>query len=272
MKTRLTITLPPDLLKTIDAFVDKKSIRNRSHAIEHLVRESLGTQITTAVILAGGSRKEEQNPLIKKIGNSYLFHCQVEHLKKCGIKRVILCLPSTDSHLEKVFGDSLQGIKIQYSYDKTKLGTAGALKNAAPLIGHQSAVVVLHGDVLTDIALADLIAFHQAEEAQVTLAVKPRIGKRELGQVYLQGSRVTTFTKNSVESEISIINTGVYIISQEVINSISNKTPLYLEADVFPQLAEENKLRAFIFQGIWYDISTEDQYQQAQKRWSHNQK
>lgn len=269
MKTRLTITLPPDLLKTIDAFVDKKTIRNRSHAIEHLVRKSLGSQVTTAVILAGGSRSNATHPLLKKIGESYLFHCQLDNLKKYGVKNIILSLQETDQHLEDVFGDgSAQGVSISYSYDRTRLGTAGALKHALKLLPHQAAVIVLHGDVLTNIALDELIAFHQAEEADVTLAVKPRIGKRELGQVYLQGSRVTTFTKNSVESEISIINTGVYIINHEVIASIPNKKPLYLESDVFPHLAEQNKVRAFIFQGIWYDVSTDDQYQQAQKRWS----
>lgn len=271
MKTRLTITLPPDLLSTIDSIVDKKTIRNRSHAIEHLVRQSLGAQISTAVILGGGKLKGKENPLLKMIGDKQLFFHQLDHLKKFGIKHIILCLHKSDKALQSTFGDGTsQGIKIDYSWEDAKLGTAGALKQAAKLWSNQSAVVVLHGDVLTTIALDELIAFHEAEGAEATLAVKPRIGKRELGQVYLQGSRVTTFAKNGVESEISIINTGVYIISQEAINSIPHKQQAFLEMDVFPKLAQENKLRAFIFQGIWYDISTEDQYLQAQKRWSYS--
>lgn len=270
MKTRLTITLPPDLLKTIDSFVDKKTIRNRSHAIEHFVRESISSQVNTAVILAGGNKKGIENPIFRKIGDSILFTHQINHLKKYGIKTVIVCLHKSDLNLESTLGDgSDQGIKILYSYEESKMGTAGALKKASKLWNNQSSVVVLHGDVLTTIALDELITFHQDEQAEVTLAVKPRIGKKDLGQVYLQGSRVTAFTKNSIESEISIINTGVYIISSEIINSLSSKSAVYLETDVFPQLVEENKLRAFIFQGIWYDISTEEQHQLAQKRWSY---
>lgn len=270
MKTRLTITLPPDLLKTIDSLVDKKTIRNRSHAIEHLVRQSIGAQITTAVILAGGTGTDAKNPLLKKIGDSFLFFHQVEHLKKYGIKTIVVCLHTSDKKLSTILGDGTgQGVNIEYSFEDTKLGTAGTLKKASTLLKTESAVVVIHGDVLTTIALDELIEFHLEEEAAVTLAVKPKLGKRELGQVYLQGNRVTTFAKNGIDSEISIINTGVYIISYEVINSITSQAPLFLEADVFPKLAEENKLRAFIFQGIWYDISTEDQYLQAQKKWSH---
>lgn len=268
MKTRLTITLPPDLLKTIDTLVDKKTIRNRSHAIEHLVRESLGSNITTAVILAGGSTKSEKNALLKKVAHKYLFHHQLEHLKKYGINQVIVCLSDFDRELEELLGDgSAQGVNVEYSFEKQMLGTAGTLRKAGHLFKNQQTVVVIHGDVLTTIALDELINFHQAEDAAVTLAVKPRIGKKELGQVYLQGNRVINFSKNGIESEISIINTGVYIISREVIDSISTRTPSMLEIDVFPKLAKAGKLRAFIFQGIWYDISTEDQYQSAQKKW-----
>ncbi|MDQ5950932.1 MAG: mannose-phosphate guanylyltransferase / phosphomannomutase [Patescibacteria group bacterium] len=269
MKTRLTITLPPDLLKTIDAFVDKKTIRNRSHAIEHLVRASISSQINTAVILAGGNKKSKQNPLLKKIDDKELFIHQVSHLKQYGIKTVIVCLNESDKYIETIFGDGKDlGVRILYSFESITLGTAGTLKKASKLWSNQSAIVVLHGDVLTTIALDELIAFHQSEEADITLAVKPRIGKRELGQVYLQGSRVTSFTKNSVESEISIINTGVYIISPSVLETLSTKTATYLETDVFPKLADDNKLRAFIFQGIWYDISTDEQHLLAQKRLS----
>lgn len=268
MKTRLTITLPPDLLKSIDTLVDKKSIRNRSHAIEHLIRQSLGAHITTAVILAGGSQLGKQNPLLKKIAQKYLFFHQVDHLKKYGIKNIILCLNKADMELSKEFGDgSALGVSITYSFEDTKLGTAGTLKKALPLFANQSSVIVVHGDVLTTIALDELILFHQTEEAEATLAVKPNMGKKELGQVYLQGSRVTTFAKTGIDREISIINTGVYILSQNVVASLPSKQPSFLESDVFPKLAEANKLRAFIFQGIWYDISTEEQYQKALKVW-----
>jgi NDP-sugar pyrophosphorylase family protein len=270
MKTRLTITLPPDLLKSIDSLVDKITIRNRSHAIENLIRQSISSNISTAVILAGGSHHGNENTLLKLVADENLFVHQVNHLKKYDIKNIIVCLNKKEEDLQKTFGNgSTLGVSIQYSFEATDLGTAGALKKASKYFNNQESVVVLHGDILTSIALDELIDFHLAEEAAVTLAVKPRIGKKELGQVYVQGSRVTTFAKSGIDSEISIINTGVYILSCEVISSLPQNECLYLETDVFPKLAQEGKLRAFIFQGIWYDISTEDQYQKALKIWAH---
>jgi len=53
-KERITITISPAILTAVDALVDGKAIRNRSHAIEMLVSQSLGTSIGDALILAGG--------------------------------------------------------------------------------------------------------------------------------------------------------------------------------------------------------------------------
>ncbi|PIR61456.1 MAG: hypothetical protein COY81_00385 [Candidatus Pacebacteria bacterium CG_4_10_14_0_8_um_filter_43_12] len=266
MKTRLTITLSPDLLDSVDLLVDKKTIRNRSHAIEHLIRQSLGVNVTTAMILAGGTHRGKNNPLIKKIEGVDLFFHQIEHLKQFGIKRVIVCLNKLDRPLAKRFGSgSEHGLQILYSYEAKPLGTAGALKNASHLISDQKTVLIVHGDVLTSLSIDDLIKFHLTEDTEVTMAVKPNLGKKELGQVYLQGSRVMTFAKIGVESEISITNTGVYVLNLSVLKTILPNTVSFLESDVFPQLAQANKLRAFIYQGIWYDISTQDQYQKAQK-------
>lgn len=45
MRERITITLEPDLVAAADALVDRSSIRNRSHALEHLIKEGLGLHL-----------------------------------------------------------------------------------------------------------------------------------------------------------------------------------------------------------------------------------
>jgi NDP-sugar pyrophosphorylase family protein len=41
-----------------------------------------------------------------------------------------------------------------------------------------------------------------------------------------------------------------------------------LEEDVFPRLAHMGELSAFLFQGIWYDISSPRNYRKANTRWN----
>ena len=55
VRKRLTITLDPQILKRADSYIDGKKIRNRSHAIEYLIKKSFPLKVDQAVVLAGGS-------------------------------------------------------------------------------------------------------------------------------------------------------------------------------------------------------------------------
>jgi UDP-N-acetylglucosamine pyrophosphorylase len=53
-RSRITITLETNLLTKIDRLIDKKKIRNRSHAIEYIVTQYTQSSVNKAIILAGG--------------------------------------------------------------------------------------------------------------------------------------------------------------------------------------------------------------------------
>lgn len=268
MKSRLTITLPENLLQQVDNIVDKQTIRNRSHAIEHLIRQSLSTQVTTAIILAGGKHHGLDHSLRRQVSGAPLFSHLLQHLYQYGIKRTIICLHKDDQSLEAEFGGAAaMGMKLEYSYEAQPLGTAGALKNAQKLLTNEDPFLVIHGDILTDIHLDELCKFHLEEGSKATMVVKPKLGTREYGQVYIQGNRITTFSETGTESGISVINTGVYILNPEVLQMITVGKKTNLEEDIFPVLAKKNQLRAYFYQGFWYDISSEEQYTEAIAAW-----
>lgn len=269
MKSRLTITLPDSLLLQIDDLVDKQTIRNRSHAIEHLVRQSLTPQITTAIILAGGKKHETLNPVLTEINGEVLLGITIKHLNQYGIKHFIICTTKDDSEIQEFCGDGKRfGVSIEYSYETTPIGTAGALKKAQTLLRNDSPFLVMHGDILTDIKFDEVFDFHLQEGALATMIVKPKLGTKQYGQVSIQGNRITTFSEAGTDSGISIINTGVYVLNREVLQAIPSKKSTFLESDIFPTLAKKNQLRAYFFQGFWYDISTPEQYSEAVSNWS----
>ncbi len=127
--------------------------------------------------------------------------------------------------------------------------------------------MVVHGDVLTDIHLKSFIQFHEEEGGTATIAVKPRIAERKYGKAILQGNRIVKFDFRGGDKGISIVNTGIYLFTPDIFSEIPTKTPSTLEKDVFPNLARKGKLSAFLFQGIWYDISRQGTLNQAKKRW-----
>ncbi len=271
MKSRLTITLPNSLLTQVDDLVDKQTIRNRSHAIEHLIRQSLTPQVSTALILAGGKKNTTQNPLLKSINGDVLLVQMLKNLAQYGIKHVVLCVNKDATELEKYCGDGKQfGVHVEYSYEKASLGTAGAIKQAEKFLQNDNPFLVIHGDILTDIKLDEVFEFHLQESTHATVIVKPKLGMKQYGQVFIQGNRVTTFSETGTDSGISLINTGVYILSTDVLKLIPVKKISFLENDIFPHLAKKNQLRAYFFQGLWYDISTPRQYKEAVSDWQNN--
>lgn len=271
MKSRLTITLPETLLKYVDGLVDKQTIRNRSHAIEHLIRESVSPKVQTAVILAGGKHVGEKHPLMKKIGEQTLLQQMTQHLITSGIKQFIFCIQKTDALLAQTVQQIIgTASSVQFSYEETHLGTAGALKKAQALLPNEYPFLVVHADILTDMRIEDICDFHLEQGSKVTMVVEPKLGEKQYGQVSIQGNRITTFSNTGSDSGVNLINTGVYVINPEVLDLIPSNTQMYLERDIFPQLAKKNQLRAFFFQGLWFDISTDTQYTEACKRWLEN--
>ena len=266
-KARLTITLAKDILRQIDRTVDGKLIRNRSHAIETILRESLLTKVSTAVILAGGGKSESAIPPLLTISQKPLIFILLDHLIAYGIKRVYLLAGQNRPYLEKLMSErDVQGASVYYADEKVPLGTAGAVKAIEAELDDEP-FIVIHGDVLTNINLAQFIEFHKHENTLATIAVKPRDAERRYGKVLLQGNKITEFSDTNHSEGISIVNTGVYLLNPECLRLIDRGKPSSFEQDLFPKLIALNELSAFLFQGIWFDVSDPDSYRTAQLRW-----
>ena len=266
-RTRLTITLPNDLLRRVDTLVDGSVVRNRSHAVEKLLSEGLTPAVYQAVILAGG-KSAKRRSLLSLVNGQHLLQIILGQLKSHGILECIIC---TDhdfiAELQSRFGNGQElGTKITYIPEVESLGTAGALRNCAHLLS-QAPFLVMHGDVLTSIDLAEFIQFHLTEQKKATIGVKPRLGERSFGQVFLQGNSIIKFLEKGTDKGISIVNTGLYVLDPSVLDMIPNYKPVFLESDVFPVLAKQGQLSAFIFQGLWYDITTPSLLEEASRRW-----
>lgn len=264
-KARMTITLSKDVLTRIDSLIDGKDIRNRSHAIEHLVRKSLEPKITTAVILAG-SPEQKSIPSLSMIGDKQLIVIMLEHLKAFNIHEIYILAGAYAEHIKCVVGDgSKYGVTVRYIEEPKPLGTAGSLTYVKKHIRHD--FLVLHGDVLTTIDLTSFIEFHKQEKTLATIAAKPRNQEKKYGQVLLEGNKIIEFRAEHEDRGIGIVNTGVYILKPDVFSLLKTGEHATLETHVFPRLAKQNNLAAFLFQGIWFDISRAEDYELALTRW-----
>ena len=65
------------------------------------------------------------------------------------------------------------GVRLDYAVEAEPLGTAGGVRNAADLLGDPGGglVVVLNGDVLTDVDLSVMLRCHAERGAQATICL-----------------------------------------------------------------------------------------------------
>ncbi len=259
-KVRLTITLSEPTLLQIDQLIDKKQVRSRSHAIETILNQHLNPAITTAIILAGNKDpKKPLGPLLEYENQPLIFYT-LEHLLKFGITQVYILTNQAGKKIETTLKRHplAKKIKINYLYEKQALGTAGALNQLRGIL--DKPFLLIHGDVLTDIDLNDFANFHFANKSIVTIAVKPRIPQDYYNNVFIQGNKVVEFAKKQTGQIVSIVNAGIYIFDPKIFQYLPDKIPAKLEEDVFPNLIKKENFQAFPFQGMWFDISVDNNY------------
>src|SRR5215213_3084972 len=143
-----------------------------------MVRSSLGIADVPAAVLAGGLATRLR-PITEKIpkalvdidGRPFIDH-QLALLRRNGIRRVVMCLGYRGEMVERHCGDGSRygGMELQYSYDgETLMGTGGALRRAAPLLG--DVFWVMYGDSYMDIDYAAVLAHYARSGAQGLMAV-----------------------------------------------------------------------------------------------------
>jgi len=110
-----------------------------------------------AMILSGG-RGTRLRPITDSIpkpliplNNTPLISWSIKYLKKYGITDIILCNGYKSKQIERYLKSKNNfGCKIQYSIEKTPLGTAGAIKKAMKMISGES-FIVINGDVIRNL-------------------------------------------------------------------------------------------------------------------------
>lgn len=205
-----------------------------------------------AVILAGGigTRLKPITDYVPKplipINSIPIIEWQIQYLKKYGVNKVIICsgykAEQIQNYLER---KNNFGVKIQYSIEKTQLGTGGAIKKAAKLIKEKS-FLVLNGDIITTINLKRMFAKPNSI-ALVELRTK-------FGTVTMAGDKIVDFKEKKPLTNIWM-NSGIYHLDKEIVKDLPIKGSI--EEDTFHKYAKKGGLYGIKFvDALWFSIDS----------------
>jgi len=224
-----------------------------------------------ALVLAGGEGTRLRpltlttpKPAMPLAGRPFLSF-MLDWLKGHGVTEVILSCGFRSDDVRAVLGDIYEGVRLRYVVEEQPLGTAGPVRLALDEGLIDGRLLVLNGDVLTDIDLTAQLAQHESTGARVTLALFGVEDTASYGVVPTDGQgRVEAFLEKSTgPAPTNRINAGAYVVEREVVESlIPAGRAISFEREVFPELVGDG-LYGYAAEGYWIDIGTPERYLEA---------
>ena len=212
-----------------------------------------------AIILAGG-RGERLRPFTStcpkgmvKVEGKPILEYQLEWLKKYGIDEIIFACGYLHEVIKGYFQDgSKWSLKINYSVEDEPLGRGGAIKKAWSLIQTKELIIVMNGDIFTEMDLSQAINSHKEKKGIIaTICSFPY--KSPYGIVRLNEDSLV----QSFEEKRTLpfwVNGGIYIFEDFVKDYLPEKGDH--ETTTFPELAKKKMLHGYKCVDYWKGIDT----------------
>ena len=221
----------------------------------------------TVVIMAGGMglrlrplTENTPKPMLPVGGKPMVQHT-IEALRAEGFMKFVLAINYLGDQIEEYFGDgSGFGVSIAYVKEDLPLGTGGALS----LLGGSltSPIVLLNGDVLLSARLTNMLNYHHAHSAEITVGVKVLDTQIPFGVIELEGSLIVAMQEKPVHRDF--INAGVYILDPPVVHSMTPAVRLDMP-DLVAEWLGRRKVFAYPMHESWRDLGHLEDLELARK-------
>jgi NDP-sugar pyrophosphorylase family protein len=225
-----------------------------------------------AVILAGGkgTRLAPLTTVLPKplmpLGDGPILDVLLRQLAVQGWREVTLAVGHMASLIRAYCGNgSRYGLKLRYLEEEEPLGTVGPLA-FLPDACRERPVLVMNGDLLTNLRFTDLVAAHNQSGAAASIAVQRadvqmEFGVMDLGEQIGDSRRILNYREKPVlEATVSM---GVYVFEPRALELIEPGVRLDLPQLVLRLLEREETVAGYPFEGFWLDIGRHSDYQKA---------
>lgn len=229
------------------------------------------------VIMAGGKgtrissiASDIPKPMIPIQGVPVLER-EIANLKKQGFTDIIITVGHLGNIIMNYFGDGSKkspitgeefGVNIEYFFEETPLGNAGALFKLKDKLTED--FLLLNADAIFDIDFNRLVDFHKKSGGLVTLFTHPNSHPYDSGIIIANedGTVKEWLAKEDDKPKYykNRVNAGLHVISPKVLEVEINTPKVDLDRQILKPLANTGKM--FIYDSPEYvkDMGTPDRY------------
>lgn len=239
----------------------REQLRDTSH---HQSKQAAQVPI---VLMLGGLGKR-LHPLTEKVpkpmlpvGNVPLLETTVNNFVKHGFRQFYFAVNYRAEVIIEHFGDGSKfGAEIHYLHEQKKLGTAGALSLLPEL--PESPMIVMNGDLLTNISYRELLNFHEEHNVLGTMCVKEHKTQIPYGIVINNGVELNKIVEKPTETYY--VNAGIYVIEPKALQYIP-KDRYFDMPQLFDQIVAHGQSSViYPIYEYWRDIGHPEDLKEAE--------
>ncbi len=219
-----------------------------------------------ALVMAGG-RGTRLRPLTEDVpkpmlpvGDRPLLEHILAQLRSAGIGRVHISTHYRSEQIARHFGDGERfGMDVRYLREERALGTAGAL---TLLEAPQETVLVINGDVLTNVDFRAMWTYHQEHKADITIATRRYDLQVPYGVIECRGSWVRKL-REKPEMRF-FVNAGIYLIEPSVLRDLPVGESIQMTDLIARGIESGRSVVSFPIHEYWAEIGQLPDYARAQ--------
>lgn len=246
-----------DVLYWVDLFGDNKAASGK---------------VDIPVVIMAGGKGERLDPFtnifpkpLMPLGDKPIIEIILNRFRGYGVDTFYVILNYKGGMIQSYLNSSnKRPYKIEYVWEKEFLGTAGGLKLISP--PPDKSFIVSNSDVLVDIDYTDLVNFHNGNNYMLTVVGSMQYHKIPYGVIHFEKDGKIRKIQEKPEFDITI-NTGVYVLSKEVLNFIPKKK--YFDMTELMQILLEKGKNIGVYpasEKSYIDIGQCEEYKKAMEK------
>jgi NDP-sugar pyrophosphorylase family protein len=219
-----------------------------------------------AAVLAGGlgTRLRPYTAILPKplvpVGERPILELIFAWLASHGVDRVDACIGHLGELIQVYFSQAQTippGLDVHWQWESEPLGTAGALRLVPEV---DETLLVVNGDILTDLDPQGMLAFHRSRQAALTIATRTAQVQTELGVIEHSNGAVSGYREKPVISYSASM--GIYIYEPRALKALPDGALQFPDL-VLALLARDERVAAFETDAEWLHVGDPAQHIEA---------
>lgn len=198
-----------------------------------------------------------------KIGNKPILETVIRSFVRAGFKNLYISTHYMPEVIQDYFKDGSDfGVNIHYVHENIPLGTGGALGLLPEKLSDELPLIMMNGDVLTNVDFERLLKFHNESEADATICVREYDYQIPYGVITGDGSKIIAMEEKPVHH--FFVNAGIYVISPKVFKNVPENYRIDMPSLLEQHMENNGEVLMFPIHEYWLDIGRMDDFKRAQ--------